>query len=395
MSIQVNLMGLIPIQRMNFQHILPKNSFPKNAQELQKEETKFNIKGDVFTSQNIELKPLSNEELKKEKIEISSLNLYEKTTSSNYKDERTIVAFRIPNKDISKPDIIMAYKLDEKTIADLKSSFSSSDFFQRDDGILRLNGAVEKYISGWVMDIKDNRGYEKADANGNGVIDGNEAGELNISFDRHTDYSYLGEKIVSTNTNITGKRTYLKYSKTGDYSNEKYKREHPEDKNYKDMKDGILRTQTLKFKNTIRDELAHTIKLDKNKDGTITLEEGLEDYVPKGENLKTHFINKTESSHLAWVRVNSILLEPNILKHRNLPIETMTKKEREERPKLPNNQIPQFKHAIFPSKKLFDLDTHEIIKDELNNGPSKVLNYKTPKEAYLESIKGENITLVT
>ena len=40
-------------------------------------------------------------------------------------------------------------------------------------------------------------------------------------------------------------------------------------------------------------------------------------------------------------------------------------------------------------------ETIKMIQDRLNNRPRKVLNYITPREAYLESIKGENIALVT
>ena len=286
---------------------------------LRKKETEVSIKGDIFTYSGVNFKPLTQEELLNEKIDIKSLDLKSMTTSKETVDYRTIIAFRDP----SDPEKIIAYKLDKEIVDELKESFSADNFFQREDGILRLNTEAEAYIAGWVQDIKINRGYENADANGNGYIEDDEKGELNVGFDHNTDYDYLGEKIVSAHTAV-GARKYQKYSDTQDYLNPT----------------NILHNQSLKFKDTIEKELSHTLKLDKDKDGTITLKEGLEDFTHSNNNVENYLVEKVKSNHNTWVRDFDIVLDPNAIATRDIStLEIRTQEEWEQATKELNEHM--------------------------------------------------------
>lgn len=279
--------------------VIPKVHSFEELEELRQKETESIIEGDVFTYSGVSFRPMALEELANEKIDKDSLNLTYNTTSKNKIDERITVAFRDP----SDPEKVMAYKLDKEIVADLKNSFSAYDFFQREDGILRLNNKAEEYLAGWVEDIKINRGYEEADADGNGYISEFESGDLNVAFDRNTDYDYLGEKIVTARSSV-GANNYQKFANTSDY----------------EQGGDITNAHVLKFKNTIEKELSHTINLDKDKDGTITLKEGLADYTLKDKNIEETFANRIKWNHDHWVINSDIVLDNKKVETRQIPI---------------------------------------------------------------------------
>ncbi|MDD3342895.1 MAG: hypothetical protein PHR87_04895 [Sulfurospirillaceae bacterium] len=296
----------IHVNPLSFQHhtalekrTLQTHYSARDLENLRTKETEVSIEGDIFTYSGVSFKPMSQDELLKEKIDINALNLTSETTSAKPIDDRVIIAFRDPNE----PKKIIAYKLDKNIVDDLKKSFSADNFFERKDGILRLNSKAEEYIAGWVSDIKENRGYEKADKNGNGIIDKGEQDDLNIGFDRQSDYDYLGEKIVAARTSV-GKRNYLKYSDTAD-----------------SHKAGdVLSNQALKFRNTIEKELAHTIEMDQDKDGTITLKEGLVDFTPPKKSVENFLVEKMKSFHDEWVIQSNIVLDQYHIATNNVPI---------------------------------------------------------------------------
>ncbi|MFT5661738.1 MAG: hypothetical protein ACI9TV_002385 [Sulfurimonas sp.] len=278
-------------------YITPQVYSNKDLESIRKKETEIRVKGDIFIYSGVNFSPMTRDELINEKIDMKSLKLTSTTTSEKITDDRIVIAFRDP----SNPKNIIAYKLDEEIIDELKSSFSSDNFFQREDGILRLNSKAEAYVAGWVQDIKVNRGYEKADVNGNGYIEKDEQDELNVSFERSTDYTYLGEKIVTANTAI-GAKTYQKYGYTNNALD----------------KANILNTSSLMFENTIEKELSHTLQLDKDKDGTITLREGLEDFTPPDISVDTALTRKVKINHDRWVFDNDIVLDHTKVESREI-----------------------------------------------------------------------------
>ncbi|SFP96657.1 hypothetical protein [Hydrogenimonas thermophila] len=264
----------------------------RELDRIKKEPTEVNIDGDVYTASRVSFKRMSRDELRYEEIDINSLNLTTETTGKDPVDRRVIVAFRDPND----PEKVIAFKLDRDVVKDLKKAFSSKDFFQRDDGILRLNGDAEEYLAGWYQDIKYSRGYEKADLNKNGRIDENEKGDLKIGFDRTTYYDYLGDKIVSANLKADGLK-YQKYSETLDLPNEE--------------RGGLnsIASKALKYEKTIEKELNHTLKLDKDKDGVVTLKEGLVDFTAKNQSVEERVVEDIKIRHEDMIRRDLIKID--------------------------------------------------------------------------------------
>lgn len=58
--------------------------------------------------------------------------------------------------------------LSKENIQRLQEKFDKSDFYTRDDGILRLSGKAESYVSGWYGEIAYNMGAFNADLNKDG-----------------------------------------------------------------------------------------------------------------------------------------------------------------------------------------------------------------------------------
>ncbi len=69
--------------------------------------------------------------------------------------------------------------LSSANLALLKNNFEENDFFLRDDGILRLNGKAQNFISGWFEKVAYDMNLLGADKDKNGLVSG---GELYDSF---------------------------------------------------------------------------------------------------------------------------------------------------------------------------------------------------------------------
>ena len=274
---------------------------------LLKEEAKVSIKGDLFTYSGVSFEKMSRKELENEKIDYESLNLTKSFTTKDQKDHRAIVALRDPQN----PSEVIAYKLDKEVLAELKESFSKQDFYQREDGIMRLSGRAEEYIAGWILDIREKRGYERADANGDGVIGANEQENLNVGFEQKSEYSYVGKQIIDAKTEV--KESYKKLSDL---------QENEESR-------ALYSQQTLQFEKSVEKELARTISLDKDKDGVITLEEGLGDYVAEDEELHASFVAQVQIDHIAWINKMRLQLDETLLQKRELLLDASQEEEQE------------------------------------------------------------------
>jgi hypothetical protein len=279
----------------------------KERDTLLKEEPKLSIQGDLFTYSGVSFERMSRKELEEEKIDYESLKLTKSFTTQDQNDHRVIVALRDPQD----PSKMIAYKLDKEVLEDLKESFSKQDFFDRDDGIMRLSGRAEEYIAGWILDIKEKRGYEKADANGDGVISGNEQDDLKVGFEQKSEYSYVGKQIIDAQTQV--KESYKKLS------------ELKENK----QSQALFYKQTLQFESSVEKELARTISLDKDKDGTITLEEGLGAYVTENEELNESFVAQVQRDHTAWINKMRLKLDEALLQKRELLLDTSQEEEKQ------------------------------------------------------------------
>ena len=274
---------------------------PKERQELVEEGVKSRIDGDVYIQEGVRFKHQTKAMLRSEILEKPNIKL---------EKGEVFVAFRNPDDE----EEVLVIKMDRETLAQLRLAFGEKDFFQRKDGIVRLNGQGERYVAGWLKEINHNRGYMEADVDKNGVIDNSEQNSLHIGFDRQTVYEHAGEDVTSVGTRV-GARRYQAYGDT-------YNANNPTD---------TITTQALKFKSTAHEELLYTIKMDENKDGIVTLEEGLEEFVPSREELHEHLVQKIKQAHLQWIRMENPILEPNLLAYRDISmLEISTKKEREE-----------------------------------------------------------------
>jgi hypothetical protein len=264
--------------------------------------TKTKIQGDVYIQEGVAFKRQSKDFLRSEKLEKPEVKL---------EKNEVFVAFR--NPDNEKETLVIA--MDKQTLKELEEGFGKKDFFKREDEIVRLSGQSERYVAGWLKEINHNRGYAKADIDENGFIDKNEEKMLNIGFERRSVYEYTGENITSIGISANGDK-YQPYANTINANN-------PTD---------IVSAQTLEFKSTVNEELLHTIKMDKNKDGKVSLKEGLEEFVPKKEEIHEHLSQKIKSAHVEWIHTNNLNLNPNRLAYREIPtLEILTEKEREER----------------------------------------------------------------
>lgn len=85
----------------------------------------------------------------------------------------------------------ISLKVSDEAIKSLKNRFGDGNFISLKDGSTALTGNAAAFVDGWYKDITQNRGFAKADADGNGKI---ECGE-NVRFlGTLTQEAYLSEK---------------------------------------------------------------------------------------------------------------------------------------------------------------------------------------------------------
>ena len=263
----------------------PKVLSTKEKQDLNENPTTVALEGDIYSANRVSFHAMNINDLKQEEIIVDPDKQTRITTSQDRTDSRVLVAFRNPEDT----DAVLTLKLEPEALQKLQKGFSNEDFFQRDDGILRLNGEVEEYVASWYNDISDHRGYNKADINGNGKIDSDEEANLKVGYNKQYAYDYLDEKVVSIHSNVT--QSYTRYGDTMEYKNK--------EAGLGSM--GFLRGQSLNFEDSIEKELSHTIMMDKNSDGNISMQEGLEDKKVSDLGLNQYLIDKTKQDHMKWL----------------------------------------------------------------------------------------------
>lgn len=139
----------------------------------------------------------------------------------------------------------MLTHLTEDNLDKLKSKFGASDFYYRDDGIVRITGEAEELLGGWLQDIAYNQGYASADKNGDLIIDplDDEGAELKIGVTQTMGYKTQNGKIVE----IFAKET----------------------KSYLQGVD-IFLSQSGKMESTFEERFNNFIEKDDDLDGTMT-----------------------------------------------------------------------------------------------------------------------------
>ena len=92
----------------------------------------------------------------------------------------------------------MLTHITEDNLDKLKSKFGASDFYYRDDGIMRITGEAEELLGGWLQDIAYNQGYLEADKNKDLVIESldGEGANLKIGAQQTLGYKMQNGKVV-------------------------------------------------------------------------------------------------------------------------------------------------------------------------------------------------------
>ena len=88
--------------------------------------------------------------------------------------------------------------LTEDNLEKLRSKFGASDFYYRDDGIMRITGEAEELLGGWLQDIAYNQGYLEADKNKDLVIESldGEGANLKIGAQQTLGYKMQNGRVV-------------------------------------------------------------------------------------------------------------------------------------------------------------------------------------------------------
>lgn len=299
----------------SYQPNTPKIYTNDEIQQLKKEPTKVTVEGDIYRSTANNFKKLTLVELQNEAITVDASKHTYTTHSDGSTDDLTqLVAIRDPMGSGK----VLTFDLSKKTIDNLKEKFgdSNTNFFERKDGVLRLNGNVENFVAGWMQNIRQARSYDKADSDRNGLIEGNEAQALTIAFERQRDYDYIGKKLVQVNAAMGA--NYQSLGRAPDAHNLfATNKEKSEDKEKGYIYDRTITTsQYTKFENSVEKELDHTLKMDANLDGTVILSEGLSDEF--GSNYRQQIIDDTQEFHKKLLKDHSELNDESRIQNHNI-----------------------------------------------------------------------------
>ncbi len=260
----------------------------RELEALKKLPTEISTEGEIYASVAFSSHKLSLAELKNEKLVVDTSKLTYVSYSDGTKNEpnRTVVI-----RDPENKNAYVTLELSKANIERLKEKFDGeNNFFERSEGVLRLNGEAEAFVAGWLHNIAIDRNYAASDADGNGSIEKAEAKTLTIGFERQTDYDYIGKKVVKINLG-SGVR-YRSLDVTPDahslFTDE-------DKKGRQSTKSSATSAQYLTFENSIEKELEHTLTMDANFDGKVTLEEGLRDKF--GDNYRKNVLRDMEKFH--------------------------------------------------------------------------------------------------
>lgn len=206
------------------------------------------LSGTAFKSYEVNTKNRTKEELSKENLSFDNT-----LTKTNQSDN---ITYQTTNENENTTNIVFTdptngnhvqVALDNSTIDRLKRNFSEGDFFERENGDIRLNAKAEAFVSGWFADIAYKREFLSSDINNDGKL---------------TKEEYLNTK---NNFGIEGIDTF---SKKGISTHESVYSTYVQSK---DIDSFMYRTGVEV--NSLDDELNYTLNIDKDFDGKISLEE--------------------------------------------------------------------------------------------------------------------------
>ena len=105
----------------------------------------------------------------------TSLQNVIKTASDDYNTEANLGKdfVKVAFEDKISGQMVLT-NLSSANLALLKNNFEENDFFLRDDGILRLNGKAQNFVSGWFEKVAYDMNLLGADKDKNGLVEGKE-----------------------------------------------------------------------------------------------------------------------------------------------------------------------------------------------------------------------------
>lgn len=260
----------------------------RELEALKKLPTEISTEGEIYTSVAFSSHKLSLAELKNEKLVVDTSKLTYVSYSDSKKNEpnRTVVI-----RDPENKNAYMTLELSKANVERLKEKFDGeNNFFERSEGVLRLNGEAEAFVAGWLHNIAIDRNYAASDTDGNGLIEKDEAKTLTIGFERQTNYDYIGKKLVKIS--LGSGAHYRALDLTPDAHSLFVDTEASEQQN---GKSSAASAQYVAFENSIEKELEHTLMMDTNLDGKVTLEEGLLDKF--GQNYRKNVLRDMNKFH--------------------------------------------------------------------------------------------------
>lgn len=148
-------------------------------------------------------------ELAEEKVEApEKLRVYHSGTGKT--TEYLSVAFTDPRD----PEETVTLRLTEAMVGKLAARFDPEDWVRREnDGVIRLQGKAESFLSGWYDEMAHRRGYLAADLDGNGSLDDREFSMTRSGMELEMTFYHDKKELLATEVDVA--RHYLQLSKMG------------------------------------------------------------------------------------------------------------------------------------------------------------------------------------
>lgn len=181
-----------------------------NPMKVDFSQAKVQAVGTAFKAMSIEVNTKTKQQLEAEESVGQSSDSFKASDSSKTEDktvspndnEQTILFADPTNGNLVKIDLSKA------NIEKLKEHFTDeNNFYERQDGSIRLNGKAEAYVSGWFGDIAYKREFLKADADRDGKLSEEEFGHSKGSFWVESEAQGIGNNVSSVTETVT--KTYL------------------------------------------------------------------------------------------------------------------------------------------------------------------------------------------
>ena len=214
------------------------------------------ITGVAFKAISAETIDRTNDELRQEKIITKPTKEIDSNVGYATAQKDNLVAFNDPITGK-----VAVVSLNSSTMDKLKAHFGENDFYQREDGITRLDNKAEAFVGGWFGDIAYNREFLSADKNQDGRLNSDEYLDTKNGFLHHGEVSGV-DNAHNISVGIDNDKTYQ-------YSNNKQKNFIDEIEDKSDI--------------SIDKQLNKTLKDDKNFNGKIEFAEILTDKYKKNE----------------------------------------------------------------------------------------------------------------